>query len=74
MRLTAEYSVTLEVFFDADRWNKWPSLRSQSVVCEMATVQERALCVGWLLRQNQSPGLNEITAHSSISNLRVTMQ
>jgi hypothetical protein len=21
---------------------------SQSVVCEMATVQERALCVGWL--------------------------
>jgi hypothetical protein len=47
MRFAADYSETLEVFFDADRWNKRPSLRF-SVVCEIATVQERALCVGWL--------------------------
>jgi hypothetical protein len=47
MRFAADYSEALEVFVYADRWNKRPSLRF-SVVCEMATVQERALCVGWL--------------------------
>jgi hypothetical protein len=34
-------------FFGAERWNKRPSLHF-SVVCEIATVQERLLCVGWL--------------------------
>jgi hypothetical protein len=42
MRFAADYSETLEVLFDANRWNKRPSLRF-SVVYEMATVQERAL-------------------------------
>jgi hypothetical protein len=63
MRFVADYSETLEVFSDADRWNKRPSL-SFSVSC---------LWDGFL-GQNQSPRLYEITAHSSISNLRVTMQ
>jgi hypothetical protein len=34
-------------FFGADRWNKRPSLRF-SVVCEMATVHQCVLFVGWL--------------------------
>jgi hypothetical protein len=36
----------------------------------------RNACIVWdgFLKQNQSPRLNEITAHSSISNLRVTKQ
>jgi hypothetical protein len=42
---------------------------SQSV-CEMATVQERALCVGWLFETKSVAQ----TQHSSISNLRMTMQ
>jgi hypothetical protein len=48
MRFAADYSETLEGFFHADRWNKRSSLRFSVSVCEMATVQERALCVGWL--------------------------
>jgi hypothetical protein len=49
MWFAADYSETLEVFFltltDGISGHLYVS---QSVVCEMATVQERALCVRWL--------------------------
>jgi hypothetical protein len=49
MRFAADYSETLEVFFLTPTDGISGHLYvSQSVVCEMATVQERALCVGWL--------------------------
>jgi hypothetical protein len=49
MRSAANYSKTLEVFFltPADGISGHIYV-SKSVVCEMATVQECALCVGWL--------------------------
>jgi hypothetical protein len=49
MRFAAYYSETLEVFFLMPTDGISDHLyASQSVVTEMATVQERALCVGWL--------------------------
>jgi hypothetical protein len=49
MRFAADYSETLKVFFlmptDGISGHFYVP---QSVVWEMATVQERALCVGWL--------------------------
>jgi hypothetical protein len=48
MRFAAEYSETLEVFLTSTDGMRAHLYVSQSVVCEMATVQERALCVGWL--------------------------
>jgi hypothetical protein len=49
MGFVADYSETLEVFSltptDALSGHLYVF---QSVVCEMATVQEQALCVGWL--------------------------
>jgi hypothetical protein len=50
MRFVADYSETLEVFFslmpiDGISGHLYVS---KPVVCEMATVQERAVCVGWL--------------------------
>jgi hypothetical protein len=71
MRFAADYSENLEVFFTPTNGISGHLYVSQSVVCEMATVQERALCVGWLL---ETKSVNEMTAHSSISNLRVSMQ
>jgi hypothetical protein len=56
MRFPADYSEALEVFFFFLMPTDGISAHlyvSQSVDCEMATV----LCVGWLLRQNQSPRL-----------------
>jgi hypothetical protein len=48
MRFAADYSETLEVFFCRQQDGISGHLYvSQSVVCEMATVQERARCVGW---------------------------
>jgi hypothetical protein len=53
MRFAADYSETLEVFFlpptDGISGHLYVS---QSVVCEMATVQECARCVGWQRRSN----------------------
>jgi hypothetical protein len=63
------------LFSDADRWNKRPSLRlSVSCLWLLWRLCRTARFV-WdgFLRRNQSAWLNEITAHSSISNLRVTM-
>jgi hypothetical protein len=79
MRFAADYSETLEVFFcDADRWNKRPSLRS-SVTAIFTFLSQlfvkwrlcRNTCFVWdgFLRRNQSARLNEMTAHSSITNL-----
>jgi hypothetical protein len=48
MRFAADYSKTLEVFFMLTDGISGYFYVSQSVVCEMATVQERALCVKWL--------------------------
>jgi hypothetical protein len=49
MRFAADYSETLEVFFLTPTDGISGHLYvSQSVFCEMATVQECALCVGWL--------------------------
>jgi hypothetical protein len=75
MRFVADSSEILEVFFltptDGIRaifmfliqlFVKWQLCRNAHFVWE------------GFLRQNRSPRLNEITAHSSISNLRVTMQ
>jgi hypothetical protein len=49
MRFAADHSETLEVFF----WLTTDGVSShlyvsQSVVCDIATVQERTRCVGWL--------------------------
>jgi hypothetical protein len=44
MRFAADYSETLEVFFTPTDGISDHLYVSQSVVCEMATVQERALC------------------------------
>jgi hypothetical protein len=75
MRFAADYSETLEVFFFTPTDGISGHLYvSQPVVCEIATVQERALCVGWLFETKSVTQTDEMTAHSSISNLRVTMQ
>jgi hypothetical protein len=47
MRFAADYSETLEVFLTPTDGISCHLYVFQSVVCEM-TVQERALCVGWL--------------------------
>jgi hypothetical protein len=44
---------------------------SQPVVCEMANVQERARCVGWLF---ETKSVTQTQRNSSISNLRVAKQ
>jgi hypothetical protein len=49
MQFLADYSKTLEVFFYADGIIGHLYV-SQLVFCEMATVQERAICVGLLLQ------------------------
>jgi hypothetical protein len=49
MQFAADHSETLEVFSTANRWYKRHLYVSQSVVYEMATVQERSRCVGWLI-------------------------
>jgi hypothetical protein len=74
MRLTAEYSETLEVFLcrqmeEADIFTFLSQLFVKWRLCRNA----RFVWDGFL-RQNQTPRLNEITAHSSISNRRMTMQ
>jgi hypothetical protein len=48
MRFAADYSETLEVFLPPTDGISGHLYISQSVVCEMATVQERPRCVGWL--------------------------
>jgi hypothetical protein len=49
MRFVADYSETLVVLFLMPTYGISGHLYvSQSVVCEMATVQKRALCVEWL--------------------------
>jgi hypothetical protein len=48
MRFAADYSETLEVFLPPTDGISGHLYVSQSVVCEMATVQESARCVGWL--------------------------
>jgi hypothetical protein len=48
MQFVANYSKTLEVYFSPIYGISNHLYVSQSVVCEMATVQERARCVGWL--------------------------
>jgi hypothetical protein len=51
MRFAADYSETLEVFFLSRTYGIIGHLYVfQSGGCEMATVQERALCVGWLFQ------------------------
>jgi hypothetical protein len=48
MWFAADYSENMEVFFVTPTDGISGHLYdSQSVDCEMATVQERALCVGW---------------------------
>jgi hypothetical protein len=44
MRFAADYRETLEVFFTPTDGISGHLYVSQSVVCEMATVQESALC------------------------------
>jgi hypothetical protein len=48
MRFAADYNETLEVFLPPTDGISGHLYVSQSVVCEMASVQERARCVGWL--------------------------
>jgi hypothetical protein len=48
VRFAADYSETLEVFLTPTDGISGHLYISQSVVYEMSTVQERALCVGWL--------------------------
>jgi hypothetical protein len=48
MRFAADYSETLEIVFTPTDGISGHLYVSQSAVCEMVTVQERALCVGWL--------------------------
>jgi hypothetical protein len=67
MRFAADYSETLLMSTDGISGHLYVF---QSVVCEMATVQERALCVGWLFETKSVT----LTQRNSISNLRVTMQ
>jgi hypothetical protein len=52
MRFGADYSETLEVFLSPTDGISDHLYVSHSVVCEMATVQERARCVGWQRRSN----------------------
>jgi hypothetical protein len=74
MRLAADYSVTLEVFFEPTDGISGHLYVSQLVVCEMAAVQERALYVGWLF-ETKSVTQTQRNYHTQfISNLRVTMQ
>jgi hypothetical protein len=46
----ADYSETLEVYLTPTDGISDYLYISQSAVCEMVTVQERARCVGWLFR------------------------
>jgi hypothetical protein len=48
MRFAADHSETREVFSFAEYGISDHRYVSQLVVCEIATVQERARCVGWL--------------------------
>jgi hypothetical protein len=51
MRFAADYSETLEVFLPPTDGISGHLYVSQSV-CDMATGQERARCVGWQRRSN----------------------
>jgi hypothetical protein len=52
MRFAADYSETLKVFLPPADGKSGHLYVSHSAVCEMATVQERARCVGWQRRSN----------------------
>jgi hypothetical protein len=58
MRFAADYSETLKVFFDMERWNLYVS---QSVVCEMATFfQEQMINVNTYLDMMQLYAIPQI--------------
>jgi hypothetical protein len=67
MRFAADYSKTLEVFFlpptDGISGHFYVS---QSVVCEMASVQEGARCVGWLFETKSVIQTQRKGAHNEV--------
>jgi hypothetical protein len=74
MRFAADYSETLEVFLMLTDGMSGHLYVSQSFVKWRLCRNARFVWDGFLRQNHQSPRLDEITAHSSISKLRVTMQ
>jgi hypothetical protein len=74
MQFTADYSGTLEVFLTPTDWNKRPSLRFSVSCLKWRLCRNVSFVWDGFLRPNKSPRLNEMTAHGSISNLRLTVQ
>jgi hypothetical protein len=66
MRFAADYSEILEVFLPPTDGISGHLYVSQSVVCEMASVQERARCVGWFFETKSVTQTQRKGAHIEV--------